>query len=217
MVMLGLYITNEIPFKHVLFHGIVNDPLGKKMSKSKGNVVNPLELADQYGADSVRFALVYGNATGQDQSLSYPKLEAARKFTNKLWNMGRFIEMKRPEVSQFAVHRSLKDLKEQTNNEADKQWIESTEKLVEEVTRFIESYQFNLAAERLYEFAWHEFADIYIEDVKNRIDDNSFMVLSSLFLVILKLLHPLMPFVTEEINKQLKLTDEMLIISSWPK
>ena len=90
MAMLGIYRTGEVPFKDVLFHGIVNDPLGKKMSKSKGNVINPLELIEQYGADAVRFALIYGNATGNDQSLSYPKLDAARKFTNKLWNMARF-------------------------------------------------------------------------------------------------------------------------------
>ncbi|MDP2585354.1 MAG: valine--tRNA ligase, partial [Candidatus Levybacteria bacterium] len=88
MIMLGLYSAGEVPFKDVLFHGLVNDPYGKKMSKSKGNVINPLELVDQYGADAVRFALIYGNATGNDQALSYPKLEAARKFTNKLWNMG---------------------------------------------------------------------------------------------------------------------------------
>ena len=95
MVMLGLYVTGEVPFKDILFHGLVNDPYGKKMSKSKGNVVNPLELIDQYGADAVRFALIYGNATGNDQALSYPKLEAASKFTNKIWNIARFIEIKK--------------------------------------------------------------------------------------------------------------------------
>ena len=104
MVMLGMYIQEkqgvkgvekQIPFKDILLHGLVNDPYGKKMSKSKGNVINPLELVDQYGADAVRFALIYGNATGNDQALSYPKLDASRKFTNKLWNMARFIEMKK--------------------------------------------------------------------------------------------------------------------------
>ena len=103
MIMLGIYMTGEIPFKDVLLHGMVTDPYGKKMSKSKGNVVNPLELIDQYGADAVRFALIYGNATGNDQALSYPKLEAARKFMNKLWNMARFIEMNRTQNLKLKI------------------------------------------------------------------------------------------------------------------
>ena len=107
MVMVGLYKTGKVPFKHVLFHGIINDPYGKKMSKSKGNVVNPLELIDQYGADAVRFALMYGTAMGNDQVLSYPKLDSARKFTNKLWNIGRFIEMKKSEIVDIFNSKSV--------------------------------------------------------------------------------------------------------------
>jgi valyl-tRNA synthetase len=193
MIMLGIYITGEVPFKHVLLHGMITDPLGKKMSKSKGNVVNPLELIDQYGADSVRFALIYGNATGSDQALSYPKLEAARKFCNKLWNMARFIEMQKANAESEARER----------HENDKEWEEKVSELVKEVARNIEAYQFNLAAERLYEFIWHEFADSYIEDVKTRITVDSFKVLSDLFETQLKLLHPFMPFITEEINNTL--------------
>lgn len=219
MVMLGFYVTSNVPFKDVLFHGLVNDPYGKKMSKSKGNVVNPLELIDQYGADAVRFALIYGNATGSDQSLSFSKLDASRKFTNKLWNMGRFIEMQKSKVENQKLENNLtiEQLSEKAINEIDKEWIGKVKNLSKEITQYLDKYQFNFAAERLYEFAWHEFADKYIEDVKNRIDENSFMVLSSLFLVQLKLLHPFMPYVTEEIYEQLKLGDKMLIIEQWPK
>lgn len=217
MVMLGLYVTDDIPFKQVLFHGIVNDPYGKKMSKSKGNVVNPLELVEQYGADAVRFALIYGNATGNDQALSYTKLDAARRFANKVWNMGRFIQMQEEKVPGVTHQTAiLSELKTIAKNKIDQEWVEKTEKLGNEITKYLDANQFNLAAERLYEFIWHEFADIYIEDVKNRIDEHSFLVLNSLFTVLLQLLHPFMPFITEEVAKELKLSDKMLIISAWP-
>ena len=225
MIMVGIYITGDVPFRDVLVHGLVNDPYGKKMSKSKGNVVNPLELIEKYGADSVRFALVYGNATGNDQSLSYSKLDAARKFTNKLWNMARFITLCHPELISGSnssstempkqVRHDTQDLLKMAKNENDKEMVKKTQELVKEVTGYLDKYQFNLAAERLYDFAWHEFADKYIEDVKNRIDEHSFVVLSSLFLVQLKLLHPFMPFVTEEIYQRFKF-GESIMIDKWP-
>ncbi len=216
MVMLGLYTTKKEPFRDVLFHGIVNDPYGKKMSKSKGNVVNPLELIEAYGADSVRFALVFGNATGNDQVLSYPKLDAARKFANKLWNIARFIEMKQVHSSQFMVHSSMGELKKNVQNEKDEEMIEKTEKVVIEITKHLDNYQFNLAVERLYEFIWHEFADNYIEDVKSRINENSYLILNTLYIILLKLLHPFMPFITEEIYQKLPGHGESLMIESWP-
>ena len=216
MIMLGLYITEDVPFKHVLFHGLVNDPYGKKMSKSKGNVVNPLELIDQYGADAVRFALVYGNATGSEQSLSYPKLEAARKFTNKLWNMARFIEMNRITNYELRI-MNYEQLKKIAKETGDKEMIRHLFALSEEVTKYIDKYQFNLAAERLYEFIWHEFADKYIEDIKQRINEESFVILNSSFVILLKLLHPFMPFVTEEIYSLLTNSKKPLMIEAWAK
>ncbi len=215
MLMLGLYLTKQVPFKDVVLHGMVKDPLGKKMSKSKGNVVNPLETIDQYGADAVRFALVYGTAFGNDQALSYPKLDAMRKFTNKLWNMARFIEFKsegKLKPSDFGFEKLLKNAKHKN----DKEMVEKTQKLAKEITRLLNTYDFNHAAQNLYEFTWHEFADKYIENVKGRIDKDSFSVLSSLYLVLLKLLHPFMPFVTEDIHKILWGTKDYLIISKWP-
>jgi len=225
MAMLGIYITGEVPFKNILFHGLVNDPYGKKMSKSKGNVVNPLELVDKYGADSVRFALVYGNATGNDQNLSYPKLDSARKFTNKIWNMARFISLCPSElVSESStaenempkqVRHDIKELLKLAQHKNDKSMIKKTEKLIVEVTKDLDRYNFNYAAEALYEFAWHEFADKYIEDVKNRIDESSFSILASQFSIILKLLHPFMPFVTEEIYQRLGF-GKSIMIDRWP-
>lgn len=227
MIMLGLYITDgTVPFKHVVLHGLVNDPLGKKMSKSKGNVVNPLEVADQYGADAVRFALVYGTGMGNDQAMSYPKLEAARKFTNKLWNMARFIEV---QISgQEVEYLNMGEFSLKSENRS-KQLIwtfgcmDDANKLAEEVTKYIDSYQFNLAAERLYAYAWHKFADDDIEIAKNFLKeengaDAKFIrgAIKFSYIKILKLLHPFMPFVTEEIYDLLTKSKKPIMIESWP-
>ncbi len=220
MVMLGFYVTKKIPFENIVLHGLVNDPLGKKMSKSKGNAINPLELLDTYGADAVRFALVYGTALGNDQALSFSKLQAMRNFTNKLWNMGRFIEGKlQPEPYknvEWTPNITTQELIRQAKNEQDREMIEKTEKLIGEITRLLEKYDFNHAAQNLYDFTWHEFADVYIEDVKNRIDENSYFILKSLYQILLRLLNPFMPFVTEEIYDVLYSGEEDLIISKWP-
>jgi len=220
MIMVGLYATSKIPFENVVLHGLVNDPLGKKMSKSRGNIVNPLELVDQYGADAVRFALVFGTALGNDQVLSYSKLQFARNFTNKLWNMGRFIDLNRKQNSKVKTQKSIKDLGKFSKNRKDKEMIEKVGKLVKDITEDLQKYNFNHAAETLYDFAWHEFADKYIEDVKNRIDNNSFLILNSTFLILLRLLHPFMPFVTEEIYQRFNPPaggGKSIMIEHWPK
>jgi valyl-tRNA synthetase len=173
-----------------------------------------LKLVDQYGADAVRFALIYGNATGNDQALSYPKLDASRKFTNKLWNMARFIEMKNVSGIKYQVS-SIEELKKNVKNENDKKMIKKIEDLIGKVTTDLEKYNFNYAAEGLYEFIWHEFADKYIEDVKNRINPESYLILNTLYLILLKLLHPFMPFVTEEIYRRLGF-GKSIMIDNWP-
>lgn len=214
MVMIGLCKTEKAPFENVVLHGLVNDPLGKKMSKSKGNVVNPMELVDQYGADAVRFALIYGTALGNDQVLSYPKLEAARKFANKIWNIARFIEMNKPEDFSYK-ELALSELSTLPKQGLDEDMIGKVESLTNEITNHLSSYGFNYAAERLYDFIWHEFADKYIEDVKVRINKDSYSILNTLFFVQLKLLHPFMPFITEEIYQTLG-GEESIMISKWP-
>lgn len=204
MVMLGIYATDKVPFEHVVLHGLVNDPLGKKMSKSKGNVVNPMELVDEYGADSVRFALVYGTALGNDQVMSYPKLEAMKRFSNKLWNIGRFVLEFRPEDSKTEI----------SGHEDDKAIIESLNATIQKVTKSIDNYEFNFAADALYDFVWHEFADKYVEKTKERRAEAQ-PCLEFVFTTSLKLLHPFIPFITEEIYGKFE-KEEKLIVSPWP-
>ena len=229
MIMMGLYLNggleaksdelkSKVPFKDVVLHGMVNDPLGKKMSKSKGNVVNPLQVADEYGADAVRMALVYGTALGNDQAMSYSKLDASKKFANKLWNMARFIEMmaERDFGKTSMIHHDLKHLQSIQSSDFDKVWIEKTVVLSKEIEGYMARYQFNLAAERLYDFIWHEFADVYIEEVKKLQDENSFRILESLYVIMLKLLHPFMPFVTEAIYQQMPGHKESIMIEPYP-
>ncbi len=206
MVMLGIYMTGVPPFKDVLLHGLVNDPLGKKMSKSKGNVINPIELVDQFGADSVRFALIYGNATGNDQALSYQKLEAAKKFINKVRNISRFILEMKPEES--AQSQSL--------HEDDKKVLENLDKTIKEVTIAIDRYDFNFALTTLYEFIWHYFADVYIEQSKAR-RSQSQKVLEEVLKQSLILLHPFMPFITEELYQGIPGHLDSVMIEKWPK
>src|SRR5258708_7943410 len=208
MIMMGLYKTGKIPFRDVVLHGMVNDPKGLKMSKSKGNVVDPLEIVSEYGADALRFALIFGTGLGNDQAASLPKFQNARNFANKLWNMARFIEINRIQNSQFKIQNTPK-------NKVDKDIITKVQNLVKDVTKDLDNYNFNFAAEKVYEFAWHEFADKYIEDVKKRIDSNSYAVLESSYLAILKLLHPFMPFITEEIYQKLNL-GESIMVEKWP-
>jgi len=221
MVMLGTYIQKkqgveeiekQVPFKNIVLHGLVNDPLGKKMSKSKGNVVNPMEIVDQYGADAIRFALAYGTALGNDQILSYPKLEAMRKFCNKLWNMARFIEFSRGELDNQSDRTVLPKTPEWSND-----WSKRVQILINEVTKHLDNYGFNFAAEKLYEFTWHQFADSYIEEIKARMTKDSLKTMEDNFLTILKLLHPFMPFITEDVYGKLYGGEGDLIISQWPQ
>ncbi|KKR76090.1 MAG: Valine-tRNA ligase, partial [Candidatus Levybacteria bacterium GW2011_GWA2_40_8] len=221
MVMLGIYETKKVPFVNILLHGLVKDPLGKKMSKSKGNVVNPLELVDQYGADAVRFALVYGTATGNDQSLSYPKLQAARNFSNKLWNIGRFIEMQF-ESDQFKG-KGLPFYSEEMNKKLKKEDLEilkELENILEKVTKSIDSFRLHDGADAVYEFSWHKLADVYLEQIKERLssgDEEALSVLRHVWIMLLKLLHPYMPFITEELWSKLpKMFEKQLIVSKWP-
>jgi valyl-tRNA synthetase len=206
MIMLGIYSTGKAPFRDVVLHGTVLDPLGKKMSKSRGNVVNPIEIADQYGADAARLALVYGTAFGHDQTLSHPKLQAMRNFTNKIWNIGRFIiDMKPEKVANKIV-----------SNTDDKWILEEMAKTCGVVTGALEKYRFNDAAEELYEFIWHKFADKYIEMSKNRREDSQ-KVLETVFEESLRLLHPFMPFLTEELWQRLpNKSGESIMTSPWP-
>ncbi|MDP2861139.1 MAG: valine--tRNA ligase [bacterium] len=215
MMMLGLYLTGKVPFRVVHIHSRVVDKTGQKMSKSKGNVINPIEMVEKYGADSLRMALVLGVAPASDICLSEEKIKGMRNFSNKLWNIGRFILSGLEEKS---VPFYEKDMAGQTKE--DGAILKKTDRLVLSVTRSLETYRFGRAAEDLYQFVWHELADKYIEAAKSRISAGDVVVLAVLrhvLLVCLALLHPFMPFVTEELWSLLpKKNSRFLAVSEWP-
>jgi valyl-tRNA synthetase len=216
MIMMGIYRTGKIPFKKVYLHGLVQDAKGQKMSKSKGNVVNPLELVEKYGADGLRMALIVGATPGNDVSLGEDKVKGYRNFANKIWNMTRFILMNAEGENIPAVE----DLSSKLKGE-DKKFLEKVEKTVKKVTNYLEKDQYSLAGEYLYAFIWHEFADQYIETSKDKLKSGNLETLAVLMYSLktcLKLLHPYMPFVTERIWKEVRSPQEKdLIVTAWPK
>ena len=223
MMMMGLYRAKEVPFKIIHLHCRIVDAKGQKMAKSRGNVMNPIDMVDKYGADALRFSLIFGAAPGSDIAISDDKIRGMRNFSNKIWNVGRFIKMnidnfkiQNIDISEcgFKAHRSHLQ-------PADKKILSQLGSLEKAVTKNIEGYRFDKAAERLYEFIWHVFADKYIEAVKERLKNNdqtALSVLKKVFDACLILLHPFMPFVTEEIYEKLDSDRKIpLIISSWPQ
>ena len=215
MIFSSIEQTNQIPFKHVLIHGLVRDSQGRKMSKSLGNGVDPLKVIEQYGADSFRYALVHGTSAGSDMRYSEEKIEAGRNFANKLWNASRFVLM------NFEEEKLEKD--SQLTIE-DKWIISKANKTIKEVTENMEKYEFGLALQKIIEFTKDEFCDWYIEMVKPRLYDmtsktrkTALYVLNSILSSSLRMLHPFMPFITEEIYMKLIHEDESIMVSSWPK
>ncbi len=221
MMMLGLYLTGQVPFRTVYLHGLVRDAKGQKMSKSKGNVINPLVMADTYGADALRFALVFGTAAGNDQALSEDKIRGMRNFTNKLWNIGRFLEMNFTAAAGAGkkIPAYNAQLHQQLTDEHDKRIISELNMLTAAVSKNMENYRFSDAAQKLYDFAWHRLADVHLEKNKERFkaaDELALVVLRQVFLTVLKLLHPFMPFITEELYTKFTTDKLPLIVSPWP-
>ncbi|MDP2720583.1 MAG: valine--tRNA ligase [bacterium] len=207
MIMLGLYVTNDVPFKTVYLHGLVRDERGQKMSKSKNNVIDPLNVAGKYGADAVRMALVFGTGPGNDTNLGESKIRGMRNFTNKLWNVGRFIIDMKPEK----IKPHPKKTKE------DEEILEKLKRIKKLVTHGIENYHFGIVAEMLYNFIWHDFADKYVEHSKPRREDSQ-PILEEVFEEYLRLLHPFMPFITEDLWQRLpNKSGQSIMVSGWPK
>ncbi|OGY25543.1 MAG: valine--tRNA ligase [Candidatus Woykebacteria bacterium RBG_16_43_9] len=205
MIMLGIYSTGKPPFHTVFLHGLVRDEHGQKMSKSRGNVIDPLDVADKYGADAVRTALVFGTSPGNDINLGESKIRGMRNFTNKVWNIGRYVIDMKPEA-----------LKTSKPTKEDKQILEQLNKTKKKVSEDIEKYRFGQAAEELYEFIWHKFADKYIEHSKTRREEAQ-PILEEVFEEFLRLLHPFMPFITEELWQKLPNKKGVsIMVSSWP-
>ena len=231
MVFSGLYAMKEKPFSDVLIHGIVRDSQGRKMSKTLGNGVDPIEVIDQYGADSLRFSVLSGTTMGNDIRYMLEKLEQASNFANKMWNAAKFIIMNMPEKEKLIKFREENyNEKENSYKEGslkleDKWIINKTNKLVSEITTNIDNYDLGIAIDKLYSFIWNEFCDWYIEFAKislyNGTDEDKVRtayVLNEVFRNCLKLLHPFMPFVTSEIYNDLVNYDgKDLMVSEWPK
>lgn len=219
MVFSALFCTGEIPFKHVLIHGIVRDAEGRKMSKSLGNGIDPLEVIDQYGADALRFALATGNTPGNDMRFSNERVETARNFANKIWNASRFILMNAENCQITIEEETIR-----ANQEISDKWIISRlNKVAQDVTANIDNFEIGIAAEKIYEFAWSEFCDWYIELIKPRLyaedtiaKQTALATAKTVLEGILKLLHPFMPFITEEIYSKLE-EDEKIIVAKWPE
>ena len=224
MIFSGYEQMGERPFKTVLFHGLVRDSQGRKMSKSLGNGIDPLEIIDQYGADALRLTLITGNAPGNDMRFYYERVENSRNFANKVWNASRFILMNMEQTCE----KTGKEIREPEAGElapADKWILSKLNTLVKDVTDNMEHFELGIAVQKVYDFIWDEFCDWYIEMVKPRLyssDDEisqnaALWTLKSVLLDALKLLHPYMPFITEEIFCTLQSSEESIMISSWPK
>lgn len=219
MIFSGIKNMGEVPFKDVLIHGIIRDAQGRKMSKSLGNGIDPLIIIDKYGADSLRYALVTGNAPGNDQRFQEEKIEAGRNFSNKIWNAMRFVIMncdddlsfEKADRSKFAV---------------EDKWIRSRlNTVISEVTVNLEKYEFGVALAKIYSFLWEEFCDWYIEIAKARLYDKenptrleALFVLNDTLAKAMQLLHPFMPFLTEEVYGSLVLDkrSDSIMVSDWP-
>ena len=216
MVFSGYEQTGKCPFSDVLIHGLVRDEQGRKMSKSLGNGIDPLEIIEQYGADALRLTLITGNAPGNDMRYSEKKIIASRNFANKVWNASRFMLMNIEKADLSNV--SLADL-----TPADKWILSKANSLVKEVTDNMEKYDFGVAVAKLNDFIWEEFCDWYIEMVKPRLYNEedttkaaALFTLKKVLTISLKLLHPYMPFITEEIFCSLQDEEESIMVSEWP-
>ena len=218
MVFSAIEQTGKVPFHHVLIHGLVRDSQGRKMSKSLGNGIDPLEIIDQYGADALRLTLITGNAPGNDMRFYMERVEASRNFANKVWNASRFIMMnlEKAEVPGEMPKDQL--------TAADKWILSKVNTLAKEVTENMDKYELGIAVQKVYDFIWEEFCDWSIEMVKPRLYNDgdttksaALWTLKTVLVNALKLLHPYMPFITEEIFCTLQSEEESIMISKWPE
>ena len=218
MVFSAIEQTGKVPFHHVLLHGLVRASQGRKMSKSLGNGIDPLEIIDQYGADALRLTLITGNAPGNDMRFYMERVEASRNFANKVWNASRFIMMnlEKAEVPGEMPKDQL--------TAADKWILSKVNTLAKEVTENMDKYELGIAVQKVYDFIWEEFCDWYIEMVKPRLYNDgdttksaALWTLKTVLVNALKLLHPYMPFITEEIFCTLQSEEESIMISKWPE
>lgn len=217
MVIFGLYLSGKSPFRDVYMHGLVNDAQGKKMSKSKGNVINPLDITSKYGTDALRLALTIGNPPGSDASLTENKIKGYKNFANKLWNVSRFV---------FSNTDGLTADTSKITTTADKALIKELADICQDITADFDGYRFHLASEKIYHYIWHRFADMIIEESKsviaNTSDTEAKLSRQQTLIEILRqcliILHPFMPYITEEIWAHMPITNKgLLMIAKWPR
>ena len=220
MVFSGLEQTGKEPFHTVLIHGLVRDSLGRKMSKSLGNGIDPLEVIEKYGADALRMTLITGNAPGNDMRFYWERVEASRNFANKIWNASRFIMMNVEKADAAEVAAVTGD----SLTAADRWILAKANDLARDVTENLEKYELGIAMQKVYDFVWEEFCDWYIEMVKPRLYAEAdqtkaaaIWTLKTVLIQSLKLLHPFIPFITEEIFCNLQDEEESIMVSSWPE
>ena len=217
MIMLGLYNTKKVPFKNVYMHGLILDAKGQKMSKSKGNVINPLDLIEKFGTDALRMSIVVGNTPGTSLPLDENRIRGYRNFATKIWNASRFVLMNLEGYKEGSkIQLSAKD----------KKILKDFKKQTKEITKDMDNFRFYIASEKIYHYFWHTFCDKIIEEQKLRLcgENKKEKSYSQYLLLIilsesLKILHPFMPFITEEIYQQLPIKNKQkcLMIESWPK
>ncbi len=215
MVIFGLYLTHKAPFHTVYLHGLVNDSNGKKMSKSKGNVINPLTLTDKYGTDALRMALIVGNTPGTDLALREDRVKGYKLFANKIWNITRYV---------LSVTESVNTTKPEYITDADMTQMAELDALILDITADMDDFRFYLAAEKIYHYIWHTFADKIIEESKDKLKSEDPAVVTSAQYTLkhildtsLRILHPFMPFITEEIWQNIKKDENVLMVSKWPQ
>ena len=229
MIFSGYEQMGEKPFHTVLFHGLVRDSQGRKMSKSLGNGIDPLEIIEKYGADALRLTLITGNAPGNDMRFYYERVEASRNFANKVWNASRFIMMNMEQAEEKTGNRGWEVSYDEIRKDlepADKWIISKLNTLIQDVTDNIDHYELGIAVQKVYDFIWDEFCDWYIEMVKPRLyqkdtdgqgsNNAALWTLKNVLIDALKLLHPYMPFITEEIFCTIQSEEESVMISKWP-
>ncbi|MGM0437196.1 MAG: valine--tRNA ligase, partial [Bacillota bacterium] len=221
MIFMGLEFMDEIPFSDVYIHGLIRDAQGRKMSKSLGNGIDPIEVIDEFGADALRFTLIKGNTPGNDMRFREERLEASRNFANKIWNASRFILMNIEDLDWDKINET-----ELNYTLADKWMISRFNKVTEKVEKALANYNFGLVSETLYDFIWSEFCDWYIELIKPRLYQDEDLnakrtaqyVGTNILEGILRLLHPVMPFITEEIWQKLPVgEEESIMLAEWPE
>jgi valyl-tRNA synthetase len=210
-------LTGQVPFKNVFLHGIIRDANKQKMSKSKGNVIDPLEMTSKYGTDALRFALVFNTAPGTDMAMAEDKIKGMKHFGNKLWNIARYV---------LAVADKT-DYKTENLTEADADIVTKLQNLKTSATSHLDNFRLHEAAQEIYQFVWHEFADVYIEASKEQLKDeklaeNTKKILIRVLINSTKLLHPFMPFITEELWSKfceagLIYEDPLIMVSKWPE